>query len=51
MRLLSFLTTALTVSRIRTMLLNEERLNAELRMALQQVNELRSRIPPDSSNH
>jgi len=43
MRLISFLTTALTVSRIREMLLNEERLNAELMAALQEVRELRSR--------
>lgn len=44
MRLISFLTTALTVSRIREMLLKEERLNAELRKALQQVQELKARI-------
>ena len=44
MRLISFLTTALTIARIREMLLNEERLNAELRAALQEVNELKSRI-------
>jgi hypothetical protein len=44
MRLISFLTTALTVSRIREMLLNEERLNAELRIALQQVSELKAMI-------
>jgi hypothetical protein len=44
MRLLSFLTTAFTVSRIRQMLLNEERLNAELRTALHEVRELKARI-------
>jgi len=44
MRLISFLTTALTVSRIREMLLKEERLNAELRSALQEVQELKARI-------
>ena len=44
MRLISFLTTALTVARIRQMLLNEERLNAELMAALQEVRELKSRI-------
>ncbi|NVN99653.1 MAG: DUF4118 domain-containing protein [Geobacteraceae bacterium] len=44
MRLISFLTTAFTVSRIRDMLLKEERLNAELRAALQQVQDLRSKI-------
>jgi hypothetical protein len=52
MRLLSFLTTALTVSRIREMLLNEERLNAELRKALQEVRELKARIAdPETFNH
>jgi len=45
MRLISFLTTALTVSRIRQMLLNEERLIAELRAALQENRELKARIP------
>jgi hypothetical protein len=44
MRLISFLTTAYTVSRIRQMLMNEERLNSELRTALQEVNELKARI-------
>jgi K+-sensing histidine kinase KdpD len=44
MRLISFLTTSLTVSRIREMLLNEERLNAELMVALQEVRSLKSRI-------
>jgi hypothetical protein len=44
MRLISFLTTAFTVSRIRDMLLKEERLNAELSVALQQVQELKSKI-------
>ena len=44
MRLISFLTTALTIARIRQMLLNDERLNADLRAALEEVRELRSRI-------
>lgn len=44
MRLISFITTAFTVSRIREMLLKEERLNAELRAAMQEVRELRARI-------
>ena len=44
MRLISFLTTALTVSRIREMLLNEERLNAELRRALLENRELKARV-------
>ena len=41
MRLISFLTMALTIARIRKMLLNEERLNTELQMALQEINELK----------
>jgi hypothetical protein len=44
MRLISFITTALTIARIREMLLNEERLNAELRTALQENLELKARI-------
>jgi K+-sensing histidine kinase KdpD len=44
MRLISFITTALTVARIREMLMNEERLNAELRAALQENRELKARI-------
>lgn len=51
MRLISFLTTSLTVSRIRQMLLNEERLNGELRAALQEVKALRARISdPETFN-
>lgn len=51
MRLISFLTTALTVSRIRSMLLNEERLNAQLRAAMQEVRELKARIAdPETFN-
>ena len=49
MRLISFLTTALTVSRIRQMLLNEERLIAELRAALQENSELKTRMTSDGN--
>lgn len=42
MRYLSFLTTALTVAKIRAMLLNEERLNAELQAALRELRELKA---------
>lgn len=47
MRLVSFLTTALTIARIRTMLINEEYLNAELQRALREINELRGSVPYD----
>jgi hypothetical protein len=49
MRYLSFLTTALTISRIRTMLLNEERLNEELQEALQEIKDLKKCIPVSES--
>jgi hypothetical protein len=52
MRLLSFLTTAFTVSRIRDMLIKEERLNSELKAALLEVSELRARISePETVAH
>lgn len=41
MRLLSFLTTTLTISRIRTMVLNEERMLAELLDARSELDRLR----------
>lgn len=44
MRYLSFLTTALTIAKIRTMLLNEERLNGELQTALQEIKDLKKCI-------
>jgi len=49
MRYLSFLTTALTIAKIRTMLLNEEHLNGELRKALQEIKELKRCIPCSES--
>jgi hypothetical protein len=42
MRLLSFLTTALTLSRIRRMVLNEERLLAELMAVRQELDRFRN---------
>ena len=41
MRLLSFLTTAMTLSRVREMVLNEERLLAELLQTRQELEQLR----------
>jgi len=49
MRYLSFLTTALTIAKIRTMLLNEERLNGELQKALQEIKDLKRCIPCSES--
>lgn len=49
MRYLSFLTTALTIAKIRTMLLNEERLTGELQKALQELKDLRRCIPCSES--
>ncbi len=52
MRLLSFITTSITVSRIREMLLREERLNAELRAAMTEITALKARIAdPETFNH
>jgi hypothetical protein len=50
MRYLSFLTTALTIAKIRTMLLNEERLNGELQTALQEIKDLKRCIPCSESD-
>lgn len=50
MRYVSFLTTALTISKIRTMLLNEERLNAELQAALREITDLKRCIPVSASD-
>ena len=44
MRYISFLTTALTISKIRSMLLNEERLNGELQTELLEINNLKGCI-------
>ncbi len=44
MRLISFLTTALTISRIRQMLVNEIRLNEALQQALSELSALRGRV-------
>jgi hypothetical protein len=49
MRYLSFLTTALTITKIRIMLLNEERLNGELQTALQEIKDLKRCIPCSES--
>jgi K+-sensing histidine kinase KdpD len=49
MRYFSFLTTALTIAKIRTMLLNEERLNRELQTALQDNKDLKRCIPCNES--
>jgi hypothetical protein len=49
MRYLSFLTTALTLSKIRTMLRNEERLNGDLRVALEEIRELKKCLPSGES--
>jgi hypothetical protein len=53
MRLLSFLTTAATISRIRQMLTNEMRLNADLQEALRQVGALQEVVSrcPDCPHH
>ena len=65
MRWVSFLTTAVTIARIKKMLHNERRLNAELRNALLEVCELKARVrctescdrfrtsldPEDDQNH
>jgi K+-sensing histidine kinase KdpD len=45
MRLVSFLTTALTISRIRELVDNERRLNGELVQALGEVGELQGLLP------
>lgn len=45
MRLVSFLTTSLTISRIRELVENERRLNAELVRALGEVGKLRGLLP------
>jgi hypothetical protein len=45
MRLVSFLTTALTISRIRELVENERRLNDELMRALSEVGELQKLLP------
>ena len=45
MRLISFITTSLTVSRIRQMLTNEEHLNAKLERTLQELTALKG-MPP-----
>jgi hypothetical protein len=45
MRLISFLTTALTISKIRAMVDNERRLNAELSRALDHVRDLQGLLP------
>jgi hypothetical protein len=44
MRLVSFLTTAFTIARIKKMLFNERRLNLELRQALLEVAEMKARV-------
>ncbi len=44
MRWVSFLTTAITIARIRKMLQREARLNGELRRALSEVDELKARV-------
>jgi hypothetical protein len=44
MRWISFLTTAVTISRIKRFLLNEERLNAEIQRARLEVGELKARV-------
>ena len=45
MRLISFITTSLTISRIRQMLTNEENLNAKLERTLQELTALKG-MPP-----
>jgi hypothetical protein len=45
MRLLSFLTTTLTISRIRSMVLNEERLISELLITKRELEAIRERRP------
>lgn len=49
MRYVSFLTTALTITKIRSMLLTEERLNSELQTALKEIKELNRCIPVNES--
>jgi K+-sensing histidine kinase KdpD len=46
MRLLSFLTTAMTLARIREMVLNEERLLKELLETRQELENVRNTLPP-----
>ncbi|HXX54418.1 MAG TPA: hypothetical protein VEI28_07625 [Thermodesulfovibrionales bacterium] len=48
MRYVSFLTTALTLSKIRSMLHNEERLNSDLQRALQEIEELKKGLQSKS---
>ena len=45
MRLISFVTTAVTISRIRQMLTNEENLNAKLERTLEELTSLKG-MPP-----
>lgn len=45
MRLISFLTTALTIARIRQMLINEAHLNERLTHALEELGELKRQLP------
>lgn len=49
MRYLSFLTTALTIAKIRAMQFNEERLSSELLSARQEIRSLKNGAPPDGS--
>ncbi len=47
MRLLSFLTTTMTISRIRDMVLNEERMLAELMTARQELEAYKNKTSPE----
>ena len=51
MRLISFLTTSLTLSRLRELVLNEEKIISELLIAREELERYRNFIRPRVSNH